>query len=108
MRIDAGRSICLALMLAAGHAGAAKTEPQVGWQVENPFRFFLHPADSQVHRATWLSLSESQRYHPVQSAERPLGERHPDGWSGFAFAKTCWNGTRTRYACRERADYINP
>jgi len=108
MRIDAGRSICLALMLAAAHAGAAKAEPQIVWQVENPFRFFLDPADTQVHRATWLSMSESERSHPVQSAERALSERHPDGWSTFTFAKTCWDGTRNRYACRERADYINP
>ena len=52
MRIDAGRSIGLALMLAAAHAGAAKAEPQIVWQVENPFRFFLDPADTQVLRAT--------------------------------------------------------
>src|SRR5580765_1095416 len=108
MRIDTGRSICLALMLAAAHAGAAKAEPQIVWQVENPFRFFLDPADTQVHRATWLSLSDVERKHPVQSAERALSERHPDGWSTFTFAKTCWDGTRNRYACRERADYINP
>jgi hypothetical protein len=108
MRIDAGRSICLALMLAVAHAGVAMAEPQIVWQVENPFRFFLDPADTQVHRATWLSMSESERSHPVQSAERALSERHPDGWSTFTFAKTCWDGTRNRYACRERADYINP
>ena len=108
MRIDAGRSICLALMLAVMHAGVATAEPQIVWQVENPFRFFLDPADTQVHRATWLSLSESERNHPVQSAERALSERHPDGWSAFTFTKTCWDGTRNRYACRERADYINP
>ena len=73
MRIDAGRSICLALMLAVMHTGVATAEPQIVWQVENPFRFFLDPADTQVHRAT--SLSESERSHPVQSAERALSER---------------------------------
>src|SRR6476660_7927366 len=108
MRIDAGRSICLALMLAVMHAGVAKAEPQIVWQVENPFRFFLDPADAQVHRATWLSLSDAERSHPVHSTARALSERHPDGWSAFTFAKTCWDGTRNRYACRERADYINP
>ena len=46
MRIDAGRSICLALVLAVLHAGAATAEPQIVWQVENPFRFFLDPADT--------------------------------------------------------------
>ncbi len=76
MRIDAGLGFCLALILAILCAGPAAAEPQIVWQVENPFRFFLDPADTQVHRATWLSLSESERYHPVQSAERALSERH--------------------------------
>ena len=66
MRIDAGLSICLALILAVMGAGAAAAEPQIVWQVENPFRFFLDPADTQVHRATWQSLSETERSHPVQ------------------------------------------
>src|SRR5438477_10081289 len=94
MRIDAGRSIGLALILAVARAGAATAEPQIVWQVENPFRFFLDPADTQVHRATWASLSEVERSHAVQSAERALSERHPDGWSTFTFTKTCWDGTR--------------
>jgi hypothetical protein len=108
MGINAGRTICLALMLAVMHAGAATAEPHIAWQVENPFRFFLDPADTQVHRATWLSLSDLERNHPVQSAERALSERHPDGWSAFTFTKTCWDGKRNRYSCRERADYLNP
>ena len=77
MRIDAGRSIGLALFLAVMWAGAAAAEPQIVWQVENPFRFFLDPADTQVHRATWLSLSDSERNHPVQSAERDGRAGHP-------------------------------
>ena len=108
MRIGAGLSVCLALTLAMLGAGAAAAEPQIVWQVENPFRFFLDPADTQVHRATWQSLSETERGHPVQAAERALGERHPDGWSTFTFTKTCWDWTRNRYTCRERADYLNP
>ena len=72
MRIDAGLGICLALILGVMGAGAAAAEPQIVWQVENPFRFFLDPADTQVHRATWQSLSEAERAHPVQSAERAL------------------------------------
>ena len=108
MRIGAGLGLCLALVLALVHPGVAAAEPQIVWQVENPFRFFLDPADTQVHRATWLSLSEAERNHPVQAAERALSERHPDGWSTFTFAKTCWDATRNRSACREYTDYINP
>lgn len=108
MRIKAGGGLFLALMLMLAHAGGAAAEPKIVWQVENPFRFFLDPADTQVHRATWESLSEAERRHPVQSAERALGDRHPDGWSTFTFAKTCWDWTRNRYACRERGDYLHP
>jgi hypothetical protein len=86
----------------------ASAEPEIVWQVENPFRFFLDPADTEVHRATWASLSPEQRKYPVLSAERVLSERHPEGWSATVFDKTCWDGTRNKYACRERADYINP
>lgn len=107
-RIDAGLVCCLALMLALLGAGNATAEPQIAWQVENPFRFFLDPADTQVHRATWESLSETERAHPVQSAERALSERHPDGWSSFTFTKTCWDWATNRYTCRERGDYLNP
>jgi hypothetical protein len=98
----------LALVAMLAPACAAAAQPRITWEVENPFRFFLDPADTQVHRATWRSLSEVERRHPVQSAERALGERHPDGWSTFTFAKTCWDWQRNRYVCRERPDYLHP
>jgi len=107
MGIYVGGTMCLALMLAAVYPGAATADPHIGWQVENPFRFFLDPADTQVHRATWLSQSDVERSHPVQSAERALSERHPDGWSAFTFTKTCWDGKRS-YDFRELPDYLSP
>lgn len=108
MRVGAAVSLCLALVTLVGWEGPAAAEPHIVWRVENPFRFFLDPADTEVHRATWQSLSETERRHPVQSAERALSERHPDGWSSSTFEKTCWDWTRNRYACRERSDYLNP
>jgi hypothetical protein len=108
MQIIAGVGRLLALAATLVCAGEASAEPRIAWQVENPFRFFLDPADTQVHRATWQSLSEAERRHPVQSAERALGERHPDGWSTFTFTKTCWDGILNRYVCRERPDYLHP
>jgi hypothetical protein len=107
MPVTVGVRLLLALAM-LGCAGGASAEPRITWQVENPFRFFLDPADTEVHRATWQSLSEVELRHPVQSAERALGERHPDGWSTFTFTKTCWDWTRNRYTCRERLDYLNP
>jgi lysophospholipase L1-like esterase len=89
-------------------ASTASAQPQIVWEVENPFRLFLDPADTEVHRATWASLTPEQRRSPVLWAERLLSERHPEGWSALMFDKTCWDATRNRYACRERPDYVNP
>ena len=112
MRIDFGRSLCLALavVLAATLAqlSAAIAEPRIVWHVENPFRFFLDAADTHVHRATWASLSEADRRRPVSAAERVLGERHPDGWAATVFANTCWDYAANRYSCQDRRDYLNP
>jgi hypothetical protein len=98
----------LALLLAGVPAASAIAQPRIVWRVDNPFRFFLDPADTEVHRATWASLSEAERRTPVLSGERVLAERHPDGWSATMFSKTCWDREKNKYACRERGDYINP
>jgi hypothetical protein len=108
MWIDAGRRLALALALTVLWGAAAQAEPRIAWKVENSFRFFLDPADTEVHRATWVSLSEAERKSPVLAAERLLAERHADGWSATMFAKTCWDRERTRYGCRERGDYLRP
>jgi hypothetical protein len=97
-----------ALVLVLAMGAAARAEPTIVWEVENPFRFFLDPADTEVHRATWQSLSPEQRTSAVLSAERMLSERHPEGWSATMYDKTCWNATTNRYACPERSDYIDP
>ena len=108
MRTEVWRRALAGLLLTFALSGPLRAQPEIVWQVENPFRFFLDPADTEVHRATWASLSPEQRRSPVLSAERMLSERHPEGWSASMFDKTCWDGKRNRYACRERADYINP
>src|SRR5262245_64221623 len=108
MRVGAAVGFILVVLIELVWAGSASAEPQIVWRVENPFRFFLDPADTEVHRATWQSLSEVERRHPVQSAERALSERHTEGWSSATYAKTCWDWTRNRYACHERSDYLNP
>jgi lysophospholipase L1-like esterase len=100
---------CVALFLTLAASGAARAEPEIVWKLENPFRFFLDPADTEVHRATWESLAPEQREHPILAAETLLAERHPDGgWSATMYDKTCWDPRHNRYACRERPDYFNP
>jgi hypothetical protein len=108
MRSKVWRCGSAALLLTLCGMGTAQAQPQIVWQVENPFRLFLDPADTEVHRATWASLTPEQRKAPVLWAERVLSDRHPEGWSALMFDKTCWDGQRNRYACREVPDYINP
>jgi hypothetical protein len=108
MRVEVWRRAMAGLLVTLALSGPAAAQPQIVWEVENPFRFFLDPSDTEVHRATWVSMTPEQRRSPVLAAERMLAERHPEGWSASMFDKTCWDGPRNRYACSERPDYINP
>jgi lysophospholipase L1-like esterase len=108
MPIEVWRRAWAGLALTVALSGPAAAQPQIVWQVENPFRFFLDAADTEVHRATWASLSPEERKSPVLAAERLLSARHPEGWSATMYDKTCWDANRNRYACRERADYLHP
>src|SRR5215510_8042266 len=109
MATKSWRRACAGLLLAVAASSAAWAEPEVVWQVDNPFRFFLDRADTEVHRATWASLTPEQAVNPILSAETLLAERHPnDGWSATMYDKTCWDPKRNRYACPERSDYLSP
>src|SRR5690606_5581658 len=95
--------------------GAALADPlaplapvEIKWRVENPFRFFVDPADTEVHRATYLALTPEQRNSPILAAEQALSRRHEDGWAATMYQKTCWNSTKNRHVCPNRTDYINP
>jgi hypothetical protein len=59
-----GWGVCFILLLTT-LAPSASAEPRIDWQVENPFRLFLDSADTEVHRATWASLSDVERVSPV-------------------------------------------
>ena len=108
MPTDVWRCAAAGLLLTLASSGPVSAQPEIVWEVENPFRFFLDAADTEAHRATWASLSPEQRKSPVLAAERLLAGRHPEGWSASMFDKTCWDDTRNRYVCRDRPDYINP
>ena len=102
----------LMLVLIGGTPGAmaedAEFRPEISWRVENPFRFFADPADTQVHRATFLSLSDEELETPVLSAERALSARHTDGWASIVLGRTCWHAEKNRHICPGGADYVNP
>jgi hypothetical protein len=77
----------------------AMPQAEISWRVENPFRFFTDPADTEVHRATWAALTPEERLTPVLSAERHLARRHPDGWAAAMTGQTCWDSEKNRFIC---------
>jgi lysophospholipase L1-like esterase len=88
---------------------AALAQPTIEWRLQNPFRFFTDPAHTEVHRATWTSLSDEERRRPVLAAERALAERHNgEGWAATMLDDTCWDTKRHRHACKGYKDYLNP
>lgn len=78
------------------------------WRVENPFRFFTDPVDTEVHRATFNALTPDERRKPVLSAERALSLRHEEGWAASMYRKTCWNWAANTFECPDKEPYINP
>jgi hypothetical protein len=94
---------------AAGTETAApQTAARITWKVENPFRFFLDPADTDIHRATYEDLSDEERRTPVLSSERALAARHPEGWAATMVSKTCWDAKKNRYVCPDGKPYVTP
>jgi lysophospholipase L1-like esterase len=96
------------MCVTAGADRAQAQEPAIYWRVENPFRFFQDPADTEMHRATFLSLSADEARNPIVAAERLLAERHTDGWAAPMYRRTCWHWQRNRHVCPDTADYVNP
>jgi hypothetical protein len=80
----------------------------IKWRVDNPFRFFADPADTEVHRATYRALSPNEMHRPILSAERELSARHEDGWAETMYRKTCWDTSQNRHVCPDKGDYMNP
>ncbi|MEQ1697649.1 MAG: hypothetical protein ABL901_17580 [Hyphomicrobiaceae bacterium] len=88
---------------------APLVSPAISWRVENPFRFFTDPADTEVHRATYNALSPEERAKPVLAAERALGARQEEGWAASMYRKTCWNWAASLFECPPgHEQYINP
>ena len=81
---------------------------KIDWRVDNPFRFFNDPADTEVHRATWAALSPDERKSPVFAAERALSQRHTDGWAANLAGKPCWDAAHNRFVCPDATPYMKP
>ena len=83
-----GATLCMATMVLASSCSVA-VGAQIRWHVENPFRLFLDPADTQLHRATLEALTLDERLRPILSSERRLSEARPRGWAENAYQKLC-------------------
>ena len=110
MRSKVWRSGSAGLLLTLCVMGTAQAQPQIVWQVENPFRFFLDPADTEVHRATWASLTPEQRKAPVLCGRAgPLPIAIRKGGAPLMFDKTCWDGrSATAMPAASVPTIINP
>lgn len=87
----------------------AMSAAKISWRVENPFRFFVDPKDTEVHRATYLALPpEQRRAGPVLASERALSRRHQSGWAESMVSNVCWTSRKNRYDCPNGGDYVNP
>jgi hypothetical protein len=90
---------------------AAGLDPPVvtiEWRVQNPFRFFKNASDTEIHRATWLSVDAAKQAGPVLAAEQALSARHPEGWAATMIDDLCWLPSRNRYDCGDGAAYVAP
>ena len=100
--------LAVAITCCTPGARLAMAEPAIAWRVDNPFRLFVDPADTEVHRATFNALSDEEKQAPVLSAEHALATRHPEGWAATMFRKMCWNDAKNRYICPDGTSYMNP
>jgi hypothetical protein len=94
----------IGLVLSALPAAAAN---RIEWRLENPFRLFKNPEDTEMHRQAFLGLAGEEKRLPVLGVERRLEERFAGrGWAEEVFNHTCYNQEGDRYdAC---PDYIMP
>jgi len=102
-----------AISVLFGGAVPVSAEPAISWRVENPFRLFTRPSDTEVHRATFEALSPAERRSPVLAAERQLAARHQDGWAATLLGNVCWDADRNRHICPSddngaASSYIKP
>ncbi len=79
----------------------------IDWQLENSFRLFKKPSDTQLHHDVFKQLTAAESKSPILAAERRLellsGGR---GWADAVFNHTCYDQDNDRYsAC---PDYVLP
>ncbi|MCF6198519.1 MAG: hypothetical protein L3J67_03820 [Hyphomicrobiaceae bacterium] len=97
-------------VLFGANSSVVVAQSRIEWRLDNPFRLFLNPKNTQAQLDLYHSLSEEEKDNPVLSMERRLSEKYPRGWTEEVFRETCWDSIRNRYRfCRGKGvNYINP
>ncbi|MEO1719543.1 MAG: hypothetical protein AAFR23_04845 [Pseudomonadota bacterium] len=90
------------------NAWPGSVRPTITWRVENAFRFFTDPDDTDLHRETFASLTSAERRDPILSAERQLGQSFGRGWAAELKGRVCWDVRRNLHSCERERDYVNP
>ncbi|MEM7775121.1 MAG: hypothetical protein AAF732_05885 [Pseudomonadota bacterium] len=96
-------TVVIALCGVVATCPARATEHAIEWQVENPFRFFADPADTESHQ---MAIA---RAGSILDAERLLATRTQYGWAEQTFKRTCWDLARQDHsACGGLRAYVRP
>ncbi|MEM7774156.1 MAG: hypothetical protein AAF732_01000 [Pseudomonadota bacterium] len=86
----------------------ADTSPKIDWELENPFRFFTDPEDTNRHRRAYAALSSADRRAPIANTERSLAREFGRGWSEQLSGSVCWDRQRNRHLCPNNRRYLTP
>lgn len=105
-QLSAAAIICAIALALPG--SPARAEATIVWQVQNPFRLFTDPSDSDRHRRAYQELTEAERTNPILSIERRLSQDSPMGWAAQVVERTCWDSERNRHRCGVRPHYPTP
>lgn len=98
--------MCIPLVTVCSDEVQAAT-PRIQWQVVNPFRLFLNPAATELHRAA-LPRNSAEDAAPVLAAERTLSEQFQSGWAADTRFAVCYDPRRQTYQCNATPDYLHP
>lgn len=96
-----------ALSIWTALAPSARAETVIEWELENAFRLFKRPEDTQLHRKAYEQLTPDERKNPILAIERKLAaDSGGRGWADKVFNETCYNQDADRYtAC---PNYVLP
>ena len=90
-------------------AEPARAEPRILWRVENPFRFFTHPADTEMHRATFWRCAATSGSGRCCRPSASCPPRHDgQGWAATDVGAHVLERSAQPACCAGAKDYLQP